>query len=85
MPDWGTGFGIIMSRQILVCGVMAVKLAVLLNTEGVSPTSKELAVVTKDVVATMATTARVDADGAQQHVLVGALALCGPVICNLLC
>lgn len=52
MPDWGTGFGIIMSRQILVCGVMAVKLAVLLNTEGVSPTSKELAVVTKDVVAT---------------------------------
>jgi hypothetical protein len=81
MPDWGTGFGIIMSRQILVCGVMAVKLAVLLNTEGVGPTSKELAVVTKDVVATMATTARVDADGAQQHVLVGGIGIVWP--CNL--
>ena len=72
-----------MSWQILVCGVMAVKLAVLMNTEGVGPTSKELAVVTKDVVATMATTARVDADGAQQHVLVvvGGIGIVWP--CNL--
>ena len=69
-----------MSRLILVRGVMAVKLAILvLVAERVGPTSNELAVVIKYVVATMATTARV-ADAAQQHfdfalVLVGGIGI----------
>ena len=79
MPVWGTGSGIMMSWLILVRGVMAVKLAILLVAERVGPTSNELAVVIKYVVATMATTARV-ADAAQQHfdfalVLVGGIGI----------